>query len=46
MNWFSFECFEWEFIVSGLGKDGIVIDVCFNGGGWIIDMLMMVLNVC
>ena len=30
---------------SGYGKDGIVIDVRFNGGGWTTDMLMAVLNV-
>lgn len=45
MNWPSFERFERELMASGLGKDGIVIDVRFNGGGWTTDMLMAVLNV-
>ncbi|MEM7103126.1 MAG: S41 family peptidase [Bacteroidota bacterium] len=45
MNWSSFERFERELMASGLGKDGIVIDVRFNGGGWTTDMLMAVLNV-
>jgi tricorn protease len=45
MNWPSFERFERELMASGLGKDGIVIDVRFNGGGWTTDMLMTVLNV-
>jgi C-terminal processing protease CtpA/Prc len=45
MNWPSFERFERELAASGHGKDGIVIDVRFNGGGWTTDMLMAVLNV-
>jgi len=45
MNWRSFERFERELTASGLGKDGIVIDVRYNGGGWTTDMLMTVLNV-
>ncbi|MEM6964435.1 MAG: S41 family peptidase [Bacteroidota bacterium] len=45
MNWPSFERFERELTASGLGKEGIVIDVRFNGGGWTTDMLMTVLNV-
>jgi C-terminal processing protease CtpA/Prc len=45
MNWTSFERFERELTASGLGKDGIVIDVRFNGGGWTTDYLMAVLNV-
>ncbi len=45
MNWSSFERFERELTASGLGKDGIVIDARFNGGGWTTDMLMAVLNV-
>lgn len=45
MNWPSFERFERELTASGLGKDGIVIDVRYNGGGWTTDMLMTVLNV-
>ncbi|MEM1123920.1 MAG: S41 family peptidase, partial [Bacteroidota bacterium] len=45
MNWTSFERFERELAASGYGKEGIVIDVRFNGGGWTTDMLMAVLNV-
>lgn len=45
MNWPSFERFERELTASGLGKEGIVIDVRYNGGGWTTDMLMTVLNV-
>lgn len=45
MNWTSFERFERELTASGLGKEGIVIDVRFNGGGWTTDYLMAVLNV-
>ncbi|MEZ4987586.1 MAG: S41 family peptidase [Saprospiraceae bacterium] len=28
-----------------MGKEGIVIDVRYNGGGWTTDMLMAVMNV-
>jgi Tol biopolymer transport system component len=45
MNWPSFERFERELMAAGYGKDGIVIDVRYNGGGWTTDMLMTVLNV-
>jgi Tol biopolymer transport system component/C-terminal processing protease CtpA/Prc len=45
MNWPSFERFERELTASGLGKEGMVIDVRYNGGGWTTDMLMTVLNV-
>ena len=45
MNWTSFERFERELMASGYGKEGIVIDVRFNGGGWTTDYLMAVLNV-
>lgn len=41
----SFERFERELMASGHGKEGIVIDVRFNGGGWTTDYLMAVLNV-
>lgn len=44
MNMPSFEEFERELTASGLGKEGIVIDVRFNGGGWTTDYLMTVLN--
>jgi tricorn protease len=45
MNWQSFERFERELTAAGLGKEGIVIDVRYNGGGWTTDYLMAVLNV-
>jgi len=45
MNIQSFERFERELTASGLGKDGIVIDVRYNGGGWTTDYLMTILNV-
>lgn len=45
MNWQSFENFERELTAAGLGKEGIVIDVRYNGGGWTTDYLMAVLSV-
>jgi Tol biopolymer transport system component len=45
MNMPSFERFERELMASGYGKEGIVIDVRYNGGGWTTDYLMAVLNV-
>ena len=45
MNWPSFESFERELMASGYGKEGVVIDVRYNGGGWTTDMIMAVLNV-
>tara|TARA_R110001592_G_scaffold162584_2_gene396061 strand:- start:206616 stop:209822 length:3207 start_codon:yes stop_codon:yes gene_type:complete len=41
----SFERFERELMASGYGKEGIVIDVRYNGGGWTTDYLMAVLSV-
>lgn len=45
MNWTSFEHFERELVAAGYGKEGIVIDVRYNGGGWTTDYLMAVLTV-
>lgn len=45
MNFSSFERFERELMASGHDKEGIVIDVRWNGGGWTTDYLMTVLNV-
>ena len=45
MNWTSFERFERELMAAGTGKEGVVIDVRYNGGGWTTDYLMAVLNV-
>ncbi|MGB6121314.1 MAG: S41 family peptidase, partial [Bacteroidota bacterium] len=44
MGYANFEQFERELTARGLGKEGIVVDVRFNGGGWITDYLMTVLN--
>lgn len=44
MNWRSFERFERELAASGEGKEGLVIDVRFNGGGWTTDYLMAILT--
>ena len=44
MNQPSFETFERELTAAGYGKEGIVIDVRYNGGGWTTDYLMSVLN--
>ena len=45
MNWESFERFERELTAAGNGKEGIVIDVRYNGGGWTTDYLMAILTV-
>lgn len=45
MDMRSFERFERELMVSGHNKDGIVIDVRYNGGGWTTDYLLAVLSV-
>ena len=45
INWSSFERFESELMAAGYGKEGIVIDVRYNCGGWTTDYLMAVLNV-
>ncbi len=45
MDWKSFERFERELMAAGYGKDGIVIDVRYNGGGWTSDYLMAILTV-
>ena len=44
MGWESFEEFERELQATGYGKDAIVVDVRYNGGGWTTDYLMLVLN--
>jgi C-terminal processing protease CtpA/Prc len=45
MNWTSFERFERDLRAAGYGKEGLVIDVRYNGGGWTTDHLMAVLDV-
>lgn len=44
MNMPSFEQTEREFASAGHGKDGLIIDVRYNGGGSTTDYLMTVLN--
>jgi tricorn protease len=44
MNMPSFETFERELQAAGYGKDGLVVDVRYNGGGSTADYLMAVLN--
>jgi C-terminal processing protease CtpA/Prc len=45
MDFPSFERFERELTAAGHGKEAIVIDVRFNGGGSTTDYLMAILNV-
>lgn len=44
MNMPSFEVYERELTASGYGKDGIIIDVRYNGGGFTTDYLMTTLT--
>jgi C-terminal processing protease CtpA/Prc/tricorn protease-like protein len=44
MNIPSLEVFERELTAAGYGKDGLVIDVRYNGGGSTTDLLMTILN--
>ena len=44
MDFASFEVVEREFMAAGYGKDAIVIDVRYNGGGSTTDYLMTILN--
>ncbi|AFK04244.1 peptidase S41 [Emticicia oligotrophica DSM 17448] len=44
MDFPSFEVVEREFTAAGYGKDGIIIDVRYNGGGSTTDYLMTILN--
>jgi tricorn protease len=43
MNWPSFQEFEREIYAEGAGKDGLIIDVRNNGGGFTADHLLTVL---
>ena len=45
MNIPSFEEFERSLFAAGDGKEGLLIDVRSNGGGWTTDYLMAVLSV-
>lgn len=44
MNFESFEVVERAFTEAGFGKDGLVIDVRYNGGGSTTDYLMAILD--
>ncbi len=44
MNFESFEVVEREFTAAGFGKDGLIIDVRYNGGGSTTDYLMAILD--
>ncbi|MDF1667092.1 MAG: S41 family peptidase, partial [Planctomycetota bacterium] len=44
MNWSSFLRFEEELYSAGAGKDGLVIDVRENGGGFTTDHLLTMLT--
>jgi tricorn protease len=44
MNWTSFQEFERELYAEGYGKDGLVIDVRYNGGGFTTDHLLTALT--
>jgi tricorn protease len=44
MDFPSFEVVEREFTAAGFGKDGLIIDVRYNGGGSTADYLMTILN--
>jgi tricorn protease len=45
MNIPSFETFERDLFAAADGKEGLMIDVRSNGGGWTTDYLMTVLSV-
>ena len=44
MNASSLQRFETELFARAHGREGLVIDVRFNGGGWTADYLMAILN--
>jgi C-terminal processing protease CtpA/Prc len=44
MDMQSFEVFERELTAAGYGKEGLLVDVRYNGGGSTTDYLMTVLN--
>ncbi len=44
MNWSSFQRFEAELYKAGHGKDGLIIDVRENGGGFTTDHLLTCLT--
>jgi len=44
MGWPNLEKFERELHSIAYGKEGLVIDVRYNGGGWITDYLLQILT--
>ncbi len=44
MNWPSFQQFERDIYAAGAGKEGLIIDVRENGGGFTTDHLLTVLT--
>ena len=44
MGWPNLEKFERELHSVAYGKEGLVIDVRYNGGGWITDYLLQILT--
>jgi tricorn protease-like protein/C-terminal processing protease CtpA/Prc len=44
MDFPSFEVVERDFTAAGYGKEGLIIDVRYNGGGSTTDYLMAILN--
>jgi tricorn protease len=44
MNWSNFQEFERELYAAGCGREGLVIDVRENSGGWITDHLLTALT--
>ncbi len=44
MGWKSVDNFQQELYRRGIDKDGIVIDVRYNSGGWIADYLLFMLD--
>ncbi|MBT7095995.1 hypothetical protein HN937_01395, partial [Candidatus Poribacteria bacterium] len=44
MNWPSFQEFERQLYAAGAGRDGLIIDVRYNGGGYTTDHLLTALT--
>ena len=45
MNWPSFQQFERDIYAAGVGKEGLIIDVRENGGGFTTDHLLTVVKI-
>ncbi len=44
MNWSSLERFERDLYARAHGKQGLLVDVRYNGGGWTTDQLLVMLQ--